>query len=435
MSVLPVPDTAITAEPPPASAPPEFRPVAPPERIASIDFVRGVALLGILVVNAGVFFAPIGTLFEPSQIVGMPTHDRVMHLIILTLFLGKFISTFSMLFGYGLTGQIEKAVTAGRSPGLFTVRRLGALALFGLAHALLLWYGDILFIYAMLGLCLLMTRWITTRDMVIVFTVLLIWAALLHAGLVTFVGLSPPPQARQTRALPVPDGAPPSLEAMFLSGFDPAAPVWIEAETQAYARGPWSDAMLFRAVSWLFSLIAIALVEGWKVVAMFAVGAWLWRVRFFDPEQAWLRWRVFRICLPTGLALEALAAVFFWSAGAIDRRFWALGGVIDSFAVCFLPLGYLSGLALLTDRLPDWVRAPVTSAGRMALTVYLMETVLATGLSYHWGLGLFGRFGVLAQTGIAVAIWVALALAAWLWLHAFRQGPMERLWRLIGYGR
>ncbi len=409
-----------------------FGPTPKAERIASIDFVRGTALLGILLVNVAALFGPIGTLFEPALIAGMAPPDRAAHLLTTSLFQGKFISIFSMLFGYGLLGQLEKAATAGRSPARFALRRLATLAAFGVVHALVIWYGDVLFIYALTGGWLLLARGASARRLLTAACVLLGICAGARAGLEVVGVVARPVAPQRVPTAELPDG-PRGLKAMEKAKFEPASPVWVRAEVAAYRDGPWADAQAFRTVEWMFNLGANVLAGGWQVLGMFFIGAAMWRVRFFAPEQSALRWRVLRTCLPLGLALEGVAAWFFWSGGLTDRRIWAAGSAVQGLAVCVLPFGYLAGLALLADRLSPRARAPVASAGRMALTVYLLESVVATGLSYHWGLGWFGRVGALTQAGLAVAIWAGIVLFSWAYLARFEQGPMERVWRWLEY--
>ena len=153
------------------------------------------------------------------------------------------------------------------------------------------------------------------------------------------------------------------------------------------------------------------------------------------PSSKRLRRRVLLACLPLGVVLEAAAGWCFWTVGLTDRRVWAVGGGLQGLSVCFLPIGYLAGLALLADHLPAWLRAVVCSAGRTALTVYLLESVVCAALAYHWGLRWFGRVGALQQVLLAVTVWTGLTLLAWAYLRRFDQGPMEALWRLIEYGR
>src|SRR5207302_1920464 len=105
-----------------------------------------------------------------------------------------------------------------------------------------------------------------------------------------------------------------------------------------------------------------------------------------------------------------------------SRAAWAAGGIVGTLVVCTLPLGYVSGLALLAERLPGWLVTTVASAGRMALTVYLSETLITTFISYYWGLGLFGKVSPWQQVGLAFAIWGVLVLFSRLWLSFFAQG-------------
>jgi uncharacterized protein len=427
--------SALPATLEPVEAKPAFAPTPKTQRIASIDFVRGMALLGILFVNVGVMFGPLAVLFEPAVIAGMAAHDRVALLLVMSLCQGKFISQFSMLFGYGLLGQIEKAAAAGRSPFWFTFRRLGTLAIFGLIHGLAIWFGDILLTYACIGPWLLLARGASARALGITAAILLAVTATVHVGVAVLPALGEPRTVKAMRIEPATPQDPHGYKAMIEAQFNPSHPLWIRAEVSAYSEGPWQDAQAFRGVEWIFAWLAVVWFTGWQVLAMFFVGAVLWRVQFFSPAQEALRRRVLLVCLPLGAAIEGAAAWLYWTDALADRRAWAVAEALQGFAVCFLPLGYLAGLALLADRLPATLRGLVASAGRMALTVYLLESLIAAFLSYHWGLGLFGHIGNLAQVLLAVAIWSFLVLFSAVYLRFFDQGPMERLWRLLGYGR
>jgi uncharacterized protein len=422
---------AITDQPP---APlPAFAPVTPAERLANLDFARGLALLGILFVNIATFFGPIASLMAPTVYAQYSGADRVAALLVLSLFTGKFISIFSLLFGYGLFGQIERAAERGGAPVWFTLRRLAALAFFGLAHALLLWYGDILFVYALIGVWMLVARYLSVRWLIAVAVVLLLIAVALRGGL-TLIGASSPPPPPPPPAAPV-EAPPRGFEAIWEARFNPASPTWVEAETAAYRDGPLGDAFAFRLVSWLFVLVFSAILAGWQILGMFFLGAALYRLRFFDPDRAWLRRRVLMICLPLGAAFEGAAAYVYWTYPPGDLRAWGLAGVAQQAGLLFLPLGYLALFALVADALPALARAPVCNAGRMSLTVYLGETVIATALSYWWGLRLFGKVGPAEQVGLAVLIWLVLAVFSTVWLAFFSQGPMEWLWRRLAYSR
>jgi uncharacterized protein len=409
-----------------------FGPTPGAERIAGIDFVRGVALLGILLVNSALFFGPMGLLFDPGLLGSIPAVDRTAYAVVVGVCQGKFIALFSLLFGYGLLGQIEKAAAAGRSPALFTFRRLGTLAVFGFLHAVFLWYGDVLLIYACLGGWLLLVRGAAARTLLTAAVLLLLVSVLLRGGLECLGALVKGASAPEAS---VEADGPRGMEAMGKALMDPSHAVWLRAEVRAYRDGPWLEAQTFRVVECAYNWVLTPLYGGWQVFGMFLLGGALWRVRFFAPQQSTLRWRVLLWCLPAGACLEAVAAWLYWGPGLTSRYAWAAGSAVQGVSVCVLPAGYLAGLALLADRLPGWLRAPVVSAGRMALTVYLLETLVCTFLAYHWGLGWFGRLGVLQEVLLALAVWGALVLFSWGYLLVFPRGPMEVLWRRLEYGR
>lgn len=425
--------TAITTEPPalPSETPPVFGPVAKTDRLVNLDFSRGMALLGILLVNATVFFGPLAALTEPSYHAVQSPADRLAALVGLTLWQSKFMTIFSMLFGYGLLGQFERADAAGRGAVGFAFRRLLPLMLFGLVHGLLIWFGDILFFYAVMGFWLLLARRARARTLVAIGLVLVLFSIVLAVGLGA-LGTFVVGAAERSRSA---DTGLRGWSAIKASYGDPSSPAWITGETAAYRDGPWADAQVFRTVEWGGNVVFMLLCFGWLSLGMMFLGGALWRVKFFAPQQRRLRLRILAVCLPVGLALSALAFWLLWPYPPSNVRAMLAGQVAEQVGLLFLPLGYLALFAVLGEMLPDWLRGPVASAGRMSLTVYLSESLIATALAYHWGFHLFGRVGAFHQALIALAIWLTLVVLSHLWLKRFRQGPMEWLWRRLEYGR
>lgn len=410
----------------PTPAPPTFGPVTKADRLANLDFTRGMALLGILLVNSIVFFGPLAALVDPSYHARMTPADRVAALLVAVLCQGKFISIFSMLFGYGLLGQFERADASGRGAVGFAFRRLLPLMLIGLVHGLAIWFGDILFFYATMGFWLLLARRAKARTLLVIGGGLVLFSLLLVVG-VSALGAVAAGAVERPKAA-VEDTDPRGWSAIAASMGDPSHPAWIAGETAAYRDGPWRDAQVFRTVEWLANVGIMLLFFGWMSLGMMFIGGALWRLRFFAPEQRPLRLRVLVVCLPLGLALEALAAWTLWPYPPSGVRAMLIGQAVQQVGLLFLPFGYLAAFAILGETLPALLRGPVASAGRMSLTVYLSQSLLATALAYHWGFRLFGRVGAMQQVLIALAIWLALVVASHLWLMRFRQGPMECLW-------
>ena len=196
---------------------------------------------------------------------------------------------------------------------------------------------------------------------------------------------------------------------------------WVHAEIEAYRNGPWIDAEIFRA----FRSSGCTTCYSRRLLSRFQRMCWACsssRAALLAEFASSLRNRsalrkwVLLICLPLGAFVEAAAGDCYWH-GLADRRIWAIGSSLQGVSLCILPLGYLAWLALLADQLPRWVVAPVSSAGRMALTVYLLESVIATGLSYHWGLRWFGRVGSQNQVLLAVLLWGGLVLSVQLGVY------------------
>ena len=153
--------------PPPAAPPERLGPVREGERIVTLDVLRGFALFGIFMVNMQFFALPFSDIFAPRAFDGGPASERLAWGLVKLLFEYKFISLFSLLFGVGLVVQMTRAEARGHSFVPVFLRRLAVLALIGLVHGILLWYGDILFFYGCVGTILLLCRRLRPKTLVI----------------------------------------------------------------------------------------------------------------------------------------------------------------------------------------------------------------------------------------------------------------------------
>jgi uncharacterized protein len=390
-------------------------PISLSERIVFIDVLRGMALFGILAANMRAFFAPL----DCYDRIGLLFHGRadvLAQAFIDTLIQGKFVTIFSFLFGMGFAIQMSRAEARGARFLGFYPRRLLALALFGVIHGLLIWAGDILLTYALSGAILLLFRKRQQKT-------LLWWAGSLFS-------------------LPI------VVSAVFLTiYFSRFRPHWMEpkppdmkklyAVINIYAHGTIRQIYAQNWVEWkqslpteLFALYAVGL---------FLLGMWVWRtgiVQRLDEYRPVLQ-RVCAWCIPVGLVINTYVAVmkvlvppgivsvWAWSAGVL----WLPGSHI-------LSAGYASGLALIFLH-KDWRRVllPFAAVGRMALTDYLMQSVLCTLFFYHYTTGLYGRVGPAMGLVPTVILFAAqVGFSNW-WLKRYRFGPMEWLWRGMTYGK
>ena len=385
-------------------------PIQPDERIAFLDVLRGFALLGILISNMPFFVRPFATAMAGERVFGGPI-DHVARQLVIFFVEGKFYPLFSLLFGIGLFVQMSRAEASGARFGWLYARRLAALGAIGAAHAFLVWPGDILTNYAVLGFVLLVFRNSRPRTLA---------AAALAFAVVPFLVTVVSGLARSG------PGAAPGASAAAA-----AAHAW-----QVYGHGSFLEVTRERWHDYWLLLPSVRIMAP-VMLCMFLTGLWLARRGVVHDVAGHRRLLVgiFAVCLPLGLLGNALMVI------ARDRvasdPAWRLvllatitfGGPLLSFA-------YASGIALLVAK-DGWRRrlAPLAAAGRMPLTNYLLQSLVCTTLFYGYGLGLQGSLGTAAAALLAIAIWAAQLGLSTLWLRRFACGPAEWLWRSLTYGQ
>ena len=397
------------------------------ERSFTVDAVRGVAVLGILLVNMHWFFGPelYWGLLRDRPWTG--SLDRAADLLIRFAAEGKFLAMFSFLFGLGMALQMTRAQARGTGFEALYLRRLAALLAIGLAHGLLLWHGDILTAYAVLGFVLFLLR--NQRDEVLVGGAgVAILAPLVLTGAFAALGAL----ARMS-----PEAAADMEEGMARQRED-----WAQAAENAFAAygdGTFMDALAQRAQDFGFMWQHFIF---WlpPILGLFLLGLWAGR-RGVATEPSIHRPLLRRVAL-WGIGIGVLANGWYaygvlHSATGIAQGLKGFSfDVAHGVGAPLLGLGYLAGLALVAER--SWGRrilAPFAPVGRMALTNYLAQTVLATAIFYGHGLGLYGQVG--PALGLVITVGIFALQLAWsaVWLRGFRFGPVEWAWRCVTYGR
>ena len=413
-----------TAPAPQAAAGPA-EPIRGSERITEIDVVRGFAIFGILVVNMPMFFSPMEQAMSATDVWDAPW-DRMTESAITLLARGKFYALFSFLFGVGLAMQLLRAERRSVPVARFFARRMLALLAIGLAHALLLWYGDILVMYALLGLLLIPFRHARTRTLVVWSAVLLLVPVVLMAlGTLAVEVAQMFPESAEPLAALIEESRAESLQS-------------IAATTEAYATGGLREVFVTRLGEWGAMLGFGLLVVGPQLLALFLLGFVVSRSGLpqrLDAEaprlRRWLPW------LAAGGVAGSVLMVVGERFASPDLP--SLLGLLAMIGLFFgapaLGLAYAAGLLLLL-RDAAWRRrlAPLAPVGRMALTNYLIHSVVFTTLAYGYGGGLYGKVSPLASIPLTLAMFaVQLPLSAW-WLARYRFGPVEWLWRSLTYG-
>lgn len=392
-------------------------PVALDERIYVLDALRGFALLGVFVANMHSFSAwfmigPDGQ----AALAGAVGRD-VEGLVFAWLIDGKFYTIFSLLFGLGFALQLDRLDRRGDAAAARFRRRMFGLLLIGAIHLCMIWYGDILTLYALSGFILLTVRRWSDRRLLRVATGLILLpvpaAFALHlTGLPADLGLYGVSDRLAT--------------ATGHSVMD--IPAWIAAPDW----GSFADWQISGVPFRIGSLIAQWRLP--KVVAIMMIGLWVGR-RLIDGTLLTDRARLGRV-LRWGLAIGLPASLLTAAMGGIEGPYgWRLALAEVGYALGVVPLGlaYAAAFVLAWPRRQRslGVFAPV---GRMALTNYLSQSVISVAIFHGIGLGLAAKLGPLQFVPLAIAIFALQILVSRLWLARFGQGPMERLWRWMTYG-
>jgi uncharacterized protein len=394
--------------------------VAETERIASIDVLRGFALLGILVMNIQ-SFAMVGAVYDnPTAYGNLKGANFVVWLLSHLLADQKFISIFSMLFGAGILLLCQRLEISGAKPARVHYRRMGWLILIGLLHAYLLWYGDILYTYGMCGLFVYLFRSKSPRTLVTSALVLAIIGSLIAIAF-QFLWL---PQLS------------PDVKADFIDGWQPR-PQSINEEVAAY-RGSWLDQMSNRAP--IAFEIETSLFLGfyiWKASSLMLLGMALFKLGAFHAR--WTR-RQYLSLIGAGLLIGipvTLFGVFQNFAKNWDIRYsFYLGAQYNYWGSYLVALGWI-GLIMLWCQSSRALalKQRMAAVGRTAFSNYILQTIICTTIFYGTGLGYFERVPRTGQILIAFAIYATQLAIAPLWLRHFRFGPLEWLWRSLTYGR
>lgn len=388
----------------------ETGPTPPAERIVALDALRGFALLGILVINVRTFSMPEVVLLNPTAYGDFTGANYAAWLIGHVLAEQKFITLFTILFGAGVVLFTESAERKGAAPLRLFYRRSGWLVVFGLAHAYLLWYGDILVAYGLCAFGVVLIRDLPARPLASLGVVLVAIPSLMEV----MTGLTVDPAAIEATWRPT-----------------EAALRW---EVATY-RGGWLDQLDHR-VPTAFRLQTSGFLgyTAWRVAGAMLLGMALfkWGVLTDDRSTACYR----RLVAVGGLLGTGLILLGVWYIEAAD---WAAGSALlwrqfnywGSFA---LAGAYIGVIMLFTRWRPTGVVTRALAAvGRTAFSNYILQSLLATMIFYGHGLGLFGQVTRVEALGIVLAIWAIQIPLSVLWLRYFRFGPLEWLWRVLTY--
>ncbi|HDS4001216.1 TPA: DUF418 family protein [Klebsiella pneumoniae subsp. pneumoniae] len=370
------------------------------ERNVTLDFVRGVAILGILLLNISAFGLPKAAYLNPAWSGSASLSDAWTWALLDLLAQVKFLTLFALLFGAGLQLLLPRGKRWIQS-------RLTLLALLGFMHGLFFWDGDILLAYALVGL----VSWRMVREAHHVKSLFNTGVVLYLTGIAVLVLLGMISGTAANRSW-VPDAANLQYE-------------------QYWKLHGGMEAVSNRADMLSDNLLALGAQYGWQLAGMMLMGAALMRSGWLKGQFSLRHYRrTGALLVAAGMAVN-LPAIFAQWYLAWDYRWCAF--LLQAPRELSAPLQAIGYAALAWGYWPQLCRFRLVGAiacvGRMALTNYLLQTLICTTLFYH--LGLFMRFDRLQLLAFVPPIWAVNLLVSSLWLRRFRQGPVEWLWRQL----
>jgi len=384
-------------------------PVRPQNRAASLDILRGIALLGIALVNVlgfnasffdfGGFYSALPDVFQ-----------KAVFQLIISLFADKFIFIFSFLFGYGIYMQYRRFSLQQLNFVPFFSRRMGVLLMFGVLHVGLLWAGDILILYAIAGMVVLAIRkW----SPVLLLTTGLFFYFFISFWLVLSV------------YIPLPDG------------LSSACPTCLREALEVYATGHYFEILQLRATEYQAFLPVNLIYYFPKVIGVIIFGFLASRYSLHTQIQLNKK----RWVLVTLLVAGVSAIVFTKYESVIaltisDKSSFLPAASMFGYELMnlFVASAYILVVLMLCAyryllKMLHWF----SYAGRMSLTNYLGQSLIFAFFFYGWGLGFFGWEKPLQLISVALFVFILQVIFSYLWLKEFQQGPLEMLWRRLSY--
>lgn len=407
------PATSTNPESPqPAAA--HTAPVAAKDRFESLDVLRGVAVLGILMVNAPLFFLYWGAFEYPPAHMDVTGANADAWRLVTVFFEQKFITIFSALFGAGIMLIVGEAADASTK---LHYRRMLWLLAFGLVHGFLLWFGDILTAYALIGMLAVLLRRMSVFKLVLLGVVGILLTNLIILANEYATTVTP------TMLEPTPFGIVPDEETLTM---------WVGA----YQNGFWPS-RIFNAIGNAVAQLSSIIFFGPRVLGVMLIGMALYKSGFLLARWSAVTYAILAVvCIGIGWsALWYVTGPVIESGFALEQI--AIAASVNAFASLVVAFGYASLIMLIVKI--DWlsiVRIPFAAAGRMAFTNYLTHSLtmvaLATGV---FGPALFGAIERSQIVTLVLIVWLVQLIVSPLWLLVFRFGPFEWLWRCLSYGK
>jgi len=394
-----------------------IHPVYKKDRIVSLDILRGIAILGILILNIQSFSMPSAAYINPMAYGDMTGMNKWVWMLSHVFGDQKFMSIFSILFGAGIVLFSENAQRKiGRSAGLHYSRTFWLL-LIGLVHAHIIWHGDILVAYALCGFIVYLFRRLNPKALLILGLLIIGVHAVIYLFFGFTMGFWPPESIAETNKSWLP-----ATEA-------------IQREIAAY-HGSFSQQFAQRSASAFFLETFVFLTSTlWRAGGLMLVGMALykWGILSAEKSKAFYK-KAFVISWLVGLPIVIYGVLQNYAHNWAMEYSMFIGSQFNYLGSLFVSFGFIClTMLLVKSRKLQGLKDRLAAIGRMALTNYLLQSIICAFIFYGMGLGLFGKVERIWQIAIVVGIWLAQFLWSLPWLQRYNFGPFEWLWRSLTY--
>lgn len=411
-------DVAPAETAPVESAPAEIAPVEAEQRIKTLDVLRGLAIFGILAVNAPFFAAPWQAAVNPTlEPLAINATNAWSWFVPHVFFEVKFITLFSLLFGASLF--LVGGERSDLERGKVLRRRLFWMLIFGIIHGAAIWFGDILAVYAISGFFMLFARSWRPRTLLItggVLYVLLCAFAALSAGAVTLISAA-------------------SVEELRGQIWAPAAET-VEHSIAAFG-GSFLDSLKANFETWqAFMPFEIPNTVP-RTIALMMIGLGLFKIGFLSGKSPVAAYWSCIVAGVAALGIVAYQATLNSAAGFDFVHMQTRGSLVNPALSIFISLAYASALILCVKAgAVTFLTNALAPVGQMAFTNYIAQSIIMTAIFYGGrGLGLFGQVERDALMAIVAGVWALQLVWSPLWLARFTMGPLEWVWRRLSYGK
>ena len=399
------------------------------ERIATLDLIRGVAVLGILLMNIVAFGLPEAAYLNPAAYGARSGADVAIWAINAVLVDGRMRGLFSVLFGASLLLVADRAEASGRSAARVHYARMAWLFVFGLAHLFLVWWGDILHHYALVGGVAFLFRRCEVGQLLALAALLVVGETVLTAGVPLAVMQA---EAALRAAHPTPAAV--ARWQGFADAFGTPSPAAIARELAGY-RGNYGQVFAYRWPDALATPWRTLAFVGPETLAYMLLGMAAFRAGLLTgawPRADYRRWAA--ACFAIGGPLYTALVAWTWASSFAMVPVTAAGLVLSAPLRPVMIVGWACLIVLLA-RPEGWLTRRLQATGRMAFSNYLATSLICTTIFYGYGLGWFGTLSRAALYGVVALVWTAILGWSQPWLARFRYGPMEWLWRSLATGR